>query len=100
MKDYTFVDIHKVIKTDSDAMKDIKILAHTSDNKKSETLQEHTICCVKYFKRLAKDRRLEDIFDNFIRNFFDVNEEKSKHLFKKLLSFMTLGKLIRLIKED
>lgn len=97
MKDYTFVDIHKVIKTDSDAMKDIQILAHTSDNKKSETLQEHTICCVKYFKRLAKDRRLEDIFDNFIRNFFDVNEEKSKHLFKKLLAniivFHDFGKI-------
>lgn len=97
MKDYTFVDIQKVIKTDSEAMKDIQILAHTSDSKKSETLQEHTICCVKYFKRLAKDRRLEVIFDNFIRKFFNENDEKLKHLFMKLLAniivFHDFGKI-------
>lgn len=97
MEDYVFVDIKKVIKTDSKILGETKILAHISDKRKSETLEEHTNCCVKYFKRLMEDRKLEAVIDNFVNTFFGDNEREQKLLFTKMLSnivvFHDFGKI-------
>lgn len=97
MKDYIFVDIKKVIKTDSKKLGKTNILAHTNDNKKSETLEEHTNLCVKYFKRLMEERKLQSVVDNFINKFFGETEIISKVLFRTMLSnivvFHDFGKI-------
>lgn len=97
MKDYAFVDIKKVIKIDSKILGETNILAHISDKRRSETLEEHTNLCVKYFQHLMDDRKLESVIDNFINYFFMETETKSKILFEKMLSnivvFHDFGKI-------
>lgn len=97
MKDEVFVNISDVIKVDNLEANNIQILAHTSDNKKNETLHEHTVCCEKYFKRIIEDRKLHNIVENFSDTFFSTSEEKAKYMFKKLLAnivvFHDFGKI-------
>lgn len=92
-----FVNISDVIKVDNLKLKNIQILAHTSNDKKSETLQEHTDCCIKYFKKIIEDRRLQNIIDNFSDIFFDKCEEQAKSMFNRLLAnivvFHDFGKI-------
>lgn len=85
MKEYTVVDIGTVIKINSKFLNKTKILAHTSENRESETLSEHTDCSIKYLKHLLEDRKLELVVDNFMNEFFSEAEIKSKSLLKKLL---------------
>ncbi len=97
MSVYDFVDILKVIKTDSKDLNGIEIWAHTSEKKKNETLTEHTECSIKYFKRLAEERNLNVVFNNFTNKFFSEDEVESKLLFEKLLinivNFHDFGKI-------
>lgn len=97
MKDNVFVNINDVIKVDDLKINGIQILAHTNDNKKSETLQEHTACCEKYFKRILEDRKLDNIIENFSDTFFNESGEQVKCMFKKLLAnivvFHDFGKI-------
>ncbi len=70
MKDYTIVNIEEVIKLNSKGLGEAKILAHTADDKKSETLSEHTGLSVKYLKRLLEERKLKLIVDRLANDFF------------------------------
>lgn len=97
VEQFDFVDIKEVIKVDSEVLNRTKILAHISDNKENETLEEHTMCCEKYFERLMKERQLENILENFLQFFFKESETTLKNIFRKLFSnvitFHDFGKI-------
>jgi len=97
LKDYTIVNIEEVIKLNSKGLGEAKILAHTADDKKSETLSEHTGLSVKYLKRLLEERKLKLIVDRLANDFFSETEPKLKSVFKKLFAnvivFHDFGKI-------
>lgn len=73
--------------------------AHTSkeENKKEETLKEHTDRCVKYFSDIIRAKNLGLIFHNFKKAWFPENKKKYFELFEALIIncivFHDIGKI-------
>lgn len=79
MKDYKFVSISDVLNIN------VNLLAHTNEDRQSETLAEHTSRSNLYFTRLSKDRNLQQVYDNFANIFFKNSSQQAITLFNKML---------------
>lgn len=97
MSKYDFIDSTNVIAFKSDFLGNAEIIAHTSENKKAETLLEHIMLSEKYFQKLAQHRKLNIILNKFSELFLIDCSDSARELFDKMLcniiTFHDYGKI-------
>lgn len=71
-------------------IKDKKLLAHINMDKR-ETLKEHTLLTEEYYKKIVKEKNLENIINNLC-SFFKCSDF-IKDMFKNAIIFHDLGKV-------
>lgn len=61
------------------------ILAHTAEDGRTETLEEHTELCTKYLRRIVEKKQLDHVFKGMEEQWFAWASEEGKALYREML---------------
>lgn len=82
--------------------KQFQFFAHLKEDKitkeiKKETLNDHTVLCIKYFEKMVRTKSLEKVFRNFKEVFFEKLSLKAEVLLNEIvinvITFHDIGKI-------
>ena len=82
--------------------KQFQFFAHLKEDKitkeiKKETLNDHTVLCIKYFEKMVRTKSLEKVFRNFKEVFFEKLSPKAEVLLNEIvinvITFHDIGKI-------
>lgn len=94
----TIVDFNNLLNDD------YIFFAHNRElNEEKETLQEHINRCIQHFMSIVKAKKMEDIFRNFVEQWFPDNEQYSKFFEMIIINtivFHDLGKINPLFQKE